>query len=287
MIRKLLSFAIIVISMAACSKAKSEPATEQTSIDSEMETNANQTDSANVRVLVKTTMGDFTVMLYGDTPEHRDNFVKLANEHYYDSLLFHRVIENFMVQGGDPNSKNAPAGKMLGDGDPNYTIPAEIVFPKHYHKRGVLAAARTGDQVNPERRSSGSQFYVVTGQVFSGEQMKQMAVKAAFDQLAQQHMDSIQAMMTRRDQPGLQALQEKLVKQAREMVDAGEGPYSTEMIKAYTTVGGTPHLDGQYSVFGEVIDGMDTIDKIQKAETDRNDRPTQDIRILSMTVLDK
>lgn len=280
-------FASIVISMAACSKAKSEPANEQTTIDSEMETNANQADSANVRVLVKTTMGDFTVMLYGDTPAHRDNFVKLANEHYYDSLLFHRVIENFMVQGGDPNSKNAPAGKMLGDGDPNYTLPAEIVFPKHYHKRGALAAARTGDQVNPERRSSGSQFYVVTGQVFSDEQMKQMAIKAAFDQLAEQHMDSIQAMMTRRDQPGLQALQEKLVKQAREMVDAGKGPYSTEMVKAYTTEGGTPHLDGQYSVFGEVIDGMDTIDKIQKAETDRNDRPTQDIRILSMTVLDK
>lgn len=287
MIRKLLLFASIVISMAACSKAKSEPANEQTTIDSEMETNANQADSANVRVLVKTTMGDFTVMLYGDTPAHRDNFVKLANEHYYDSLLFHRVIENFMVQGGDPNSKNAPAGKMLGDGDPNYTLPAEIVFPKHYHKRGALAAARTGDQVNPERRSSGSQFYVVTGQVFSDEQMKQMAIKAAFDQLAEQHMDSIQAMMTRRDQPGLQALQEKLVKQAREMVDAGKGPYSTEMVKAYTTEGGTPHLDGQYSVFGEVIDGMDTIDKIQKAETDRNDRPTQDIRILSMTVLDK
>lgn len=287
MIRKLLLFASIVISMAACSKAKSEPANEQTTIDSEMETNANQADSANVRVLVKTTMGDFTVMLYGDTPAHRDNFVKLANEHYYDSLLFHRVIENFMVQGGDPNSKNAPAGKMLGDGDPNYTLPAEIVFPKHYHKRGALAAARTGDQVNPERRSSGSQFYVVTGQVFSDEQMKQMAIKAAFDQLAEQHMDSIQAMMTRRDQPGLQALQEKLVKQAREMVDAGKGPYSTEMVKTYTTEGGTPHLDGQYSVFGEVIDGMDTIDKIQKAETDRNDRPTQDIRILSMTVLDK
>lgn len=252
-----------------------------------MENKATQADSANVRVLVKTTMGDFTVMLYGDTPEHRDNFVKLANEHYYDSLLFHRVIENFMVQAGDPNSKNAPAGKMLGDGDPSYTLPAEIVFPKHYHKRGALAAARTGDQVNPERRSSGSQFYVVTGQVFSGEQMQQMAIKAAFDQLAEQHMDSIRAMMTRRDQPGLQALQDKLVKEARTMVAEGKGPYSTEMIKTYTTEGGTPHLDGQYSVFGEVIDGMDTIDKIQKAETDRNDRPTQDVRILSMTVLDK
>lgn len=287
MIRNLILFATIVISMAACSKAKSEPANEQTSIESEMENKATQADSANVRVLVKTTMGDFTVMLYGDTPEHRDNFVKLANEHYYDSLLFHRVIENFMVQAGDPNSKNAPAGKMLGDGDPSYTLPAEIVFPKHYHKRGALAAARTGDQVNPERRSSGSQFYVVTGQVFSGEQMQQMAIKAAFDQLAEQHMDSIRAMMTRRDQPGLQALQDKLVKEARTMVAEGKGPYSTEMIKTYTTEGGTPHLDGQYSVFGEVIDGMDTIDKIQKAETDRNDRPTQDVRILSMTVLDK
>ncbi len=280
-------FVAIVISMAACSKAKSEPTNEQTPTESEMETKANQTDSTNVRVLVKTTMGNFTVMLYGDTPHHRDNFVKLANEHYYDSLLFHRVIENFMVQAGDPNSKDAPAGKMLGDGDPSYTLPAEIVFPKHYHKRGALAAARTGDQVNPERRSSGSQFYVVTGQVFDSEQMKQMALKAAFDQLAEQHMDSIRAMMTRRDQTGLQALQDKLVKEAHQMVDAGKGPYSSEMIKEYTTVGGTPHLDGQYSVFGEVIDGMDTIDKIRKAETDRNDRPTQDVRILSMTVLDK
>ncbi len=286
MIRKLLLFAAIVITMVGCSKAKSEATNEQTPIDSEMKANANQ-DDASVRVLVKTTMGDFTVLLYGDTPEHRDNFIKLSNEHYYDSLLFHRVIENFMVQAGDPNSKNAPAGKMLGDGDPNYTLPAEIKFPTHYHKRGALAAARTGDNVNPERRSSGSQFYVVTGKVFTGEQMKQMAIKAAFDQLAEQHMDSIQAMMTRRDQAGMQALQEKLVKEAHAIVDEGKGPYSSEMIKVYTTEGGTPHLDGQYTVFGEVIDGMDTIDKIQKAATDSHDRPVEDVRILSTTVLDK
>lgn len=262
------------------------------------DTNMNNTltpDTASVKVEVETTEGNFTVMLYGDTPKHRDNFVKLAREGYYNGTLFHRIIKDFMVQAGDPDSKNAAPGQALGSGGPNYKIDAEIVFPKHFHKRYALAAARQADQVNPMRQSSGSQFYVVTGtridsaQVAQLEQhMKMSRMQKAFNELALQHRDSIRDMQMRGDRAGLQALQDSLVAQVEAQAAKDNSPAMTpEMTEAYTTVGGAPHLDGDYTVFGEVISGFDTVDRIEKADTDGRDRPKNDIRIIGMKVLDK
>lgn len=199
----------------------------------------NQKDT---KVLIKTTMGDMTAILYAGTPYHSENFIKLINENYYDGLLFHRVIEEFMVQGGDPNSKDAPAGKQLGNGGPGYTIPAEIT-PKYYHKKGALSAARTGDQGNPTRRSSGSQFYVVTGKVYTDAELDQFEKR----------------MFTE---------------------------FTEEQREAYKTVGGTPFLDGQYTVFGEVIEGVDVAVAISKVPKDGSDRPKEDVKIISMQIID-
>ncbi len=241
-------------------------------------------------VEIKTTLGDIVVELYNDTPLHRDNFLKLVGEGFYDGVLFHRVIDGFMVQTGDPTSKDASAGAALGAGNPGYTIEAEIDYPRHFHKYGALAAARTGDNVNPERRSSGSQFYVVTGKKYSERQLESMAeskagqeMQAYFQRLAMEHRDSIQAMQARGDHDGLEALRQQLIKETEENVKAPEMP--ANMKEAYIEQGGTPHLDGQYSVFGEVLKGMDTVEKIQKAETDGRDRPKEDIRIISTKVL--
>ena len=196
------------------------------------------------KVLIKTSEGDIKVRLYDETPQHRDNFIKLAKEGYFDGTLFHRVIKDFMIQGGDPDSKGAPAGKNLGTGGPDYTIPAEFVYPQLFHKRGALSAARLGDEVNPERESSGSQFYIVWGKRQNAADIRRVRG----------------------------TLEEKGITLTPIMVDD------------YEMRGGTPHLDGQYTVFGEVIDGMDVIKEIQKAETDRNDRPVNDIKIIKATI---
>lgn len=251
-----------------------------------------QNKPGDVLVEIKTTEGDLTVRLFGDTPRHRDNFVKLAKEGYYNGVLFHRVINEFMVQTGDPDSKTAPAGKMLGSGGPGYDIEAEIVYPTHFHKRGALAAARQGDQVNPERRSSGSQFYIVTGKAYNDStlnqmerQLQMMQKQNIFNDLAREHRDSIMTLRRNRDQAGLQALQDELVAITEKKAAEAPARLTAEQREAYTTTGGTPHLDNQYTVFGEVVDGMDVIDKIEKVETDSHDRPLKDVKILSMRVL--
>ena len=242
-----------------------------------------------MKVKIQTTLGDIVVRLYDETPIHRDNFVKLAKEGYYDGTLFHRVIKDFMIQGGDPDSKGAPAGKMLGVGGPDYTLQAEIVDGL-FHKRGALAAARQGDEVNPERRSSGSQFYIVWGQVYNqgqlrqfSKQLKMQKVQNAFNQLAAQHRDEIMQMRRERNRAGLQELQDKLAVQAEVMV-TGDG-LTAEQIEVYSTIGGTPHLDGQYTVFGEVEQGLDIVEMIQNAATGRGDRPFDDIE-MKVTVVD-
>lgn len=286
---------------AAAADKTIESASHHTSIASELTdittedmnatTNA-PTDGANTTVKITTTMGDITIVLFNDTPRHRDNFVKLVKEGFYDGTLFHRVINDFMVQAGDPDSKNAPAGKALGAGDPGYTIEAELVYPTHFHKRGALAAARQGDATNPQRRSSGSQFYIVTGKAYNASQLAQMEKQLQmaqqqdiFNKLATENRDTIMTLRRNRDQAGLQALQEHLV--ALTEAEAAKNPakLTDEQRQAYTTVGGTPHLDGQYTVFGEVISGMDVVDAIQKVDTDRNDRPTEDVKIIKMEIL--
>ena len=184
--------------------------------------------SQSTKVLIETSMGNMTVMLYDDTPLHRDNFVKLAESGFYEGMLFHRVINNFMIR--------------LGNGGPGYTIPAEIVYPTHFHKKGALAAARTGDNVNPKRESSGSQFYIVQGQKYTDMKLDQFE----------------------------KALGKTFTNKERD---------------AYVTVGGTPHLDNQYTVFGEVVEGLGVVDKIAAVETAPGDRPVEDVKIIKMTVV--
>jgi cyclophilin family peptidyl-prolyl cis-trans isomerase len=256
-------------------------------------TQANTTNNETMtKVELETTLGNIVVELYNETPQHRDNFIKLVKEGYYDGVLFHRVIKDFMIQTGDGNSKTAGADTPLGDGDPGYTIPAEFVYPKYFHKRGALAAARTGDQVNPERRSSGSQFYIVTGKIYGSEELKMMAQRLAdvqkqdiFRRLVMENQTRIKELQQNQDNAGLQELQNQLIQQTE--AEAAKSPVTMtdEQINAYTSIGGTPHLDGQYTVFGEVIQGMDVVDKIQNTTTGRMDRPTVDIKIIKATVL--
>lgn len=242
-------------------------------------------------IKITTTLGDIVVRLYDETPLHRDNFLKLATTGYYDNVLFHRVIKDFMIQGGDPNSKEAVPGAQYGTGGPDYTIEAEIK-PELIHKRGALAAARQGDEVNPKRRSSGSQFYIVWGQVYNqgqigqlAKQMDMQAQQAIFNQLVAEHRSEIMQLRRDRNQEGLMELQNDLQAQTYAKFQSMPNKGLTEAQKeAYTTVGGTPHLDGQYTVFGEVIEGLDVVEKIQSTKTQRGDRPCEDIKILKTEV---
>lgn len=193
-----------------------------------------------------TTEGTMVLRLSDSTPEHRDNFIRLVKSHYLDSMLFHRVIKGFMIQSGDTTSIRAAARVPLGNGGPGYTLPAEMV-PSLFHKKGALAAARQGDDINPERRSSGSQFYIVQGRTFTDAQM-----------------DSIEVTRL----------------QGRKI--------SMERREYFRTVGGTPQLDGNYTVFGEVVRGLEVIDKIAATETSKGpdrDRPLQDMRILKVKLV--
>ena len=195
-------------------------------------------------VKIETTVGDIEVKLYNETPKHRDNFIKLVKDGVYEGTLFHRVIKDFMIQAGDPDSKNAPKGKMLGTGDVGYTVPAEFVYPKYFHKKGALSAARQGDNVNPKKESSGCQFYIVTGKFFTEMELDKMTKEKGIE-------------------------------------------FTPEQKEAYMLEGGTPHLDGNYTVFGEVIQGMKVVDKIQFVETNADDRPTKNIKIKSMKLIEK
>ena len=236
------------------------------------------------KVKIQTMLGDIIVRLYDETPIHRDNFLKLVKEGYYDGTLFHRVIKDFMIQGGDPDSKGAPAGKMLGVGGPDYTLEAEIKEGL-FHKRGALAAARQGDEVNPERRSSGSQFYIVWGQVYNegqlrqfSKQLKMQKVQSIFNQLASEHHAEIMQMRRERNRTGLQELQDQLAAEAQKQAADFAG-MTEEQMKVYSTIGETPHLDGQYTVFGEVEEGLDVVEMIQASATGRGDRPVDDLKM--------
>lgn len=245
------------------------------------------------RLKIKTSEGDIIIRLYDETPKHRDNFLKLAKEGYYNGTLFHRVIKDFMIQGGDPNSKNAPKRKVLGTSGPDYTIPAEFIYPQLFHKRGALSAARTGDEVNPERASSGSQFYIVWGKIYKSAALKQLERQMGiqqeqdvFNQLAKQHHDEIMNLRRNRDHVGLQTLQDKLIEETKEKCKSqGKPTFTLEQNEAYTTLGGTPFLDNQYTVFGEVEEGLDIVERIQNCQTDCNDRPSEDVRIETIEVL--
>lgn len=237
---------------------------------------------------ISTSLGDISIKLYDETPLHRDNFIKLVKEGYYNGTLFHRVIKDFMIQCGDPNSRGADKNTSLGSGGPGYTIPAEI-HPELIHKRGALAAARLGDEVNPDKNSSGSQFYIAWGQIYNEGQMaslsrnlKMQAQQQIFNQLVQKNRDKILELRRNRDQEGLMDLQNEL--NAETMALSSEKNYglSETQKKVYSTIGGVPHLDGQYTVFGEVISGLDIVEKIQNTKTGPSDRPIEDISIIKI-----
>ena len=274
---KLLIIAVLTVVFAACGAGSKK--------SSDME--------KRTQVKIETTMGNIVVELYNETPKHRDNFIKLAKEGVYDSTLFHRVIKAFMIQAGDPDSKTANDTAQLGGGDVGYTVPAEFV-PKFFHKKGALAAARMGDDVNPERASSGCQFYIVTGKKFREAQLLDMAgqknnnrIEEIFNNLARKHMKEIYKMRKANDENGLMELQDSLEAQAYTLYKEEEPfMFTPEQIAAYTTIGGAPHLDGAYTVFGQVLEGMDTVEKIEGTKTGRADRPVENVRILKATVLE-
>lgn len=290
--------AIVAITALSCSMTSAEKDSSAATTDQNNTSITNTKTTTNLdnckKVEIETSLGNITVALYNETPKHRDNFIKLVNEGYYNGVLFHRVIKDFMIQTGDGNSRNAGPDAHLGAGDPGYTIEAEFVYPQYFHKKGALAAARTGDQVNPERRSSGSQFYIVTGKVYAGDQiaqleaqMREMKKADIFQKLAMLHRNDIMKWQQTGDRESLMRLQNELIAQAEAQV-ANE-PASTlteEQRAAYSTIGGTPHLDGQYTVFGEVVTGMDVVEKIQQVETRKSDdRPINDIKIISAHVI--
>ena len=248
--------------------------------------------SNTTKVALETTFGTIEIALYNETPQHRDNFVKLVNDGTYNGVLFHRVIKDFMIQTGDPTSKTAAVDALLGSGGPGYDLPAEIVFPKYFHKRGALAAARQGDETNPERKSSGSQFYIVTGRRYSEYQLNNMLERFAdqakmriFQTMARERGSEITALQAQGDTLALNNLQKELIAKTEEQYKLSPVTFTPEQIAAYSTIGGTPHLDGQYTVFGEVVSGMDVVDKIQNVTTGQHDRPVDDVRIISARVL--
>lgn len=244
--KKITLIACCLMAMVACKEKTTttiEPEDKPAEIKTTTQTNTmeNQNDTTQYFVNITTSYGDMVVKLYNETPKHRDNFIKLVKEGYFNDLLFHRVIKEFMIQGGDPNSRNANAKTQLGAGGPGYTIPAE--FNKNFiHKKGALSAARQGDQVNPTKASSGSQFYIVQGKVTDKAQLEQMGRQTG-------------------------------------------NAYSAEQMEVYATVGGTPFLDNQYTVFGEVIKGLEVIDKIAAVRTAVGDRPIEDVK-MKMTMVE-
>ena len=235
------------------------------------------------QVLLKTEFGNIKLKLYDDTPEHKKNFLKLVNEEFYNGSLFHRVIQNFMIQGGDPDSKNAEPGKRLGAGNVGYTIPAEII-PAHFHKKGALAAARNN---NPEKRSSGSQFYIVQGEVMTSGALDTMEMtinNRARNNFYQDKFnaasDELNEFRKNNDESGFNIRVAEIRAEADSLwASQPKMTFTPEQRQAYTTVGGYPSLDGEYTVFGEVVEGFDVLDKIAAVEVDQYNRPLKDIKM--------
>ena len=236
---KNIKFFIILLSITALSSCSSQKKIESEQKETAKSATTETKNNKMTQILIKTSMGDITIALYNETPLHRDNFIKLVKESYYDGVLFHRIIKGFMIQTGDPDSKTAKPGQRLGMGGPAERIPAEFV-PTLFHKRGAVAAARDN---NPAKASSGSQFYIVDGDIFPQDKLDMIAARTG-------------------------------------------KTFSPEQVQAYTTIGGAPFLDGDYTVFGEVVSGMEVVDKIAAQEKDGNDRPLQDIKIISAKIIE-
>ena len=254
-----------------------------------MENQMNET-----QVVMHTSMGDIQLKLYNETPKHRNNFIQLVKDGTYNGLLFHRVIKDFMIQGGDVTSKDAPMNKSLGAGDLGYTVPAEFNYPKYFHKKGALCAARTGDEVNPERASSASQFYIVTGKKYSEAELNQMEKQlenrlkqSIFARLQAENKPKIMEYYRSGNKEELAILRDTLIGktelEAEKRKDEAKLP--KEIREIYKTEGGVPFLDNQYTVYGEVVKGIEVVDAIQQVKTNRQDRPTENVVITSVELL--
>jgi cyclophilin family peptidyl-prolyl cis-trans isomerase len=266
--RKIIFLLFVAISISACKKKAEEP-----------------------QVQFTTTEGVFVVKLYKETPQHRDNFVTLVEQGYYDGLLFHKVMKDFLLQTGDPNSKNAGQNRLLGSGGPGYTIPAEIHYPQFFHRKGVLSAARLPDAENPNRESNGSQFYIVIGKKYTEVELDSIEMddyNRQMEQIWQRiialHKNKIAAAQG--DKEKLAIVQDTLVALAEKEIDPQKLFFFTpEQREAYTTVGGIPFMDKEYTVFGEVAEGLEVLEKISEQATNRNDRPIKDIRIIKAEII--
>ncbi len=250
----------------------------------------NTTPEIDYDVLVKTEYGDLKIKLYDETPKHKENFLKLANEGFFNDLLFHRVIKDFMIQGGDPESKNAKPDAMLGAGGPGYTLPAEF-NPKFYHKKGALAAARQGDEMNPKKESSGSQFYIVQGKVYTAEEITSLEEQIAQGKKGNavgnyirnnpEMLAKFQAMQANAEFAKMDSVAAEI--EAKLVAEMGEAAFkfalSDSIKKVYQTIGGTPFLDNEYTVFGEVVEGLNVIDSIAKVNANGASRPMKDIKM--------
>ncbi len=252
-------------------------------------------ETKETQILMKTSLGDIKLKLYNETPQHRDNFIKLVKEGQYNGLLFHRVIKDFMVQGGDVTSKDAPMSKQLGAGDLGYTVPAEFVYPKYFHKKGALSAARTGDEVNPEKESSASQFYIVTGKVYKDAELAQMEKQkegrlkqSIFARLQKENSAKIKAAYQSGDKAELAIIRDTLVGKTEMEAEKrkDETKLTPEQREAYKTIGGVPFLDNEYTVYGEVTEGLDVVDAIQNVKTNRQDRPLENVVIESVSIIE-
>ena len=250
--------------------------------------------TTETQVRMQTNLGTITLKLYNETPLHRDNFIKLVKDGQYEGLLFHRVINEFMIQGGDVTSKNAPLNKQLGAGDLGYTVPAEFVYPRYFHKRGALCAARTGDDSNPEKASSASQFYIVTGKVYSEGEIKQLEKQkesrlkqAIFNRLQNENKTTIMQYYKSGDKDSLAIMRDTLIGKTEIETEKRkeETKLTAQQREAYTTVGGVPFLDNEYTVYGEVTEGIEIVDKIQKVKTNKSDRPLENIINESMQII--
>lgn len=254
-----------------------------------MENQMNET-----QVLMHTSMGDIQLKLYNETPKHRDNFIQLVKDGTYNGLLFHRVIKDFMIQGGDVTSKDAPMNKSLGAGDLGYTVPAEFNYPKYFHKKGALCAARTGDEVNPERTSSASQFYIVTGKKYLEAELNQMEKQlenrlkqSIFARLQAENKPKIMEYYRSGNKEELAILRDTLIGktelEAEKRKDETKLP--KELREIYKTEGGVPFLDNQYTVYGEVVKGIEVVEAIQNVKTNKQDRPTENVVITSVELI--
>ncbi|MCF6242610.1 MAG: peptidylprolyl isomerase [Bacteroidales bacterium] len=279
MIQKTLSLGLIIFGILLFNQCK----------------NTEKTPKGDI-VHMETNMGEIVLKLYDLTPKHKENFKKLAKQGYFNGMLFHRVIKEFMIQSGDPDSKSAKKGQQLGNGGPGYQIDAEF-NSKLFHKKGALCAARLGDQANPEKKSSGSQFYIVVGKKYTDEELTMMEnqlqaqllmpyVKEFLqDPKNTDWMQKIQEKNQANDRLGLDSLLQELTNiVAKKYPKIKPLKFTKEQRQAYKTVGGTPFLDGSYTVFGEVIKGMDVVDKIANVKTDKNDRPLDDVKIISVKI---